>query len=498
LTVSDKNSFRLFLLMIISALIFNSCERKSMEYQAEKDLFRARKMRHELSYTSLKGEFLTRTLDTYREIVQRYGDRAGSSAALDTIVVTAQLEMAQLEFRTGMLDQAYHDFRDAFTIAEGIPSARANAIFSAAVIARELNDAESSIDHYRQFYREFLAPEARPFKIELNRRYIVAPIETGHLYLDQGNRKMAYKWYSAAEELYSAIIESGSNPNLVNDARLNRITALLQKEQWEKAAGYLDQLESEVTVEDKLPALMYIRARIQLKGFNNRSGAVAILEEIARKHPESGEASSALVTAAGIKFREAEYDETRNLCQRILADYPQRRNEAAEAIWMLAEIEEKGGNWLEASLHYKSLYQNYPFTLQGLEAPLKIASHFKEAGEEDVARDTYQRARDHYRELISESNSQGARIMAEKYLVRALTEDDRWEEAVTRLLELIDSYPGYRNFRGNYLRAASICEEKMNDPDRAAKILMECIERYPGTNLAGEARKQLNRIRSSK
>ncbi len=496
--ISPEKMFKPLILIMVSAVIFSSCEKKSIEYQAEKELFEARKMRHELSSASLKSEFLTRTLDTYRGIVEKYRGRGGSSAALDTIVVAAQLEMAQLEYRTGMLDRAYQDFREAFAIAERIPSARANAIYSAAVISRELDDVESSLEHYREFYREFLAPGARPFRIELNRRYILAPIEIGHLYLEQGDREKAGEWYSASEELYSAIIQNGGYPNLREDAKLNRITALLQRQEWQEARKYLNKLEGEINSEEKIPALMYIRARIELNGFDNSREAIRILEEIARKYPQSREASSALVTAAGIKFREGNYTEATKFCRRILDDYSGRRNEAAEAIWMLAEMEEKSGNWLEASLHYKSLYQNHPLTLQGLEAPLRIAHHFAEAGEKDVAGDAYARAGEHYSELISESNSQGARIMAEKYLVRALTEEGRWEEAVTRLLELIDRYPGYRKFRGNYLRAASICEEKMNNPDRAAEILSECAERYPGSSLASEARKQLNRIRSSR
>ncbi|MBD3179369.1 MAG: tetratricopeptide repeat protein [Candidatus Latescibacteria bacterium] len=484
-----------FLTLLAAIAVVMSCQEKGPLYEAEKELFKARKMRHELSSTTVQGEFLTRTLDTYRGIVEEYKDQMNRQAELDTIIVTAQIEMAQLEFQTGMLEKAYRDFRDAAELSSGIPAARANAIYSAAVIARQMNNPESSLEHYSQFYQRFLSPKARPFPITLNRRYILAPIEAAHLYLEMGKGEKAREWYGIAEELYSEIAGSGEYPGLAEESRLNLITVMLQKEEWGRARRYLGKLKEELSGEERLPALMYIEARIELDGYDNRDRAVRILEEIATEYPRSEEASGALVAAAGIRFREGNYSKARELCTRIISNYGNRNSEVAEATWILAEIEEKSGDWLEASLHYKALYTNHPYTLQGLEAPLRIATHFAESGEKDVASQAYERAREHYRTIISESNSQGARIMAEKYLVRALTEDGKWKEAVGRLLELVDEYPGYSNFRGNYLRAASISEEKLSDSARAAEILNSCVRRYPGTPLASEARKQLNRIR---
>jgi len=489
---------KMCLIITAAAMTFASCEQKSAVYQAEKDLFRARKMKHELSSTTIKGEFLSRTLDTYRGIVRDYGDRPKRSAALDTIIVTAQMEMAQLEFQTGMLDEAYRDFIRAADLSGDLPSAEANAIYSAAVISRELNDTESARKHFSNFYEEFLSSPERPFRITLNRRYILVPLELGHLYMGEGDRDRADKWYDTAEELYSYIIKSGQPQQLVKDAKLNRITAFLQREEWGKARSYLRELKSEVSEAEKMPPLMYLEARIELNGYGNRSEAIRILEDIEKRYPDSEEASSALVTAAGIRFREENYSEARKLCSRLIENYGNRKNEAAEAIWMLARMEEKSGDWLEASLHYRSLYTNYPYTLQGLEAPLKIASHFSDSGENEVAGDAYTNAREHYRNLIRESRSRGARIMAEKYLVRTYTEEGKWEEAVGKLLELVDSYPRYEHFRGNYLRAASICEQKLKDNRRAEEILSICVEKYPGTSLAEEAEKQLDRIRSGK
>jgi TolA-binding protein len=82
--------------------------------------------------------------------------------------------------------------------------------------------------------------------------------------------------------------------------------------------------------------------------------------------------------------------------------------------------------------------------------------------------------------------------------VRTLVEQERWEEAAARLLALPGRYPQYHSFKENCLMAASIYENKLGDPERAAEILQSCAEKYPGTPLAAEARKQFERISGSR
>jgi hypothetical protein len=76
-----------------------------------------------------------------------------------------------------------------------------------------------------------------------------------------------------------------------------------------------------------------------------------------------------------------------------------------------------------------------------------------------------------------------------------LVEENKWEEAVEKLLGQIEKYPNFTPIKQNYLTAASICEMELGDRARAAAILAECAEKHSGTDLAAEAEKQLKRIR---
>ncbi len=483
--------------LLISALTAASCANKedNLAYEAEKDLFRARKMSSELTGATMQSEFLSKTIQAYRSVVAEYQPHMGKSGNLDTVVVAAQMELAQLQFRAGMLQGAREDFRKASRMAEGIPAAKANALYSSAVISEQLGDSESAIDFYSQLYSGFIDRKVPSSPSGLNRRYLISPLKIGTLLSLSGDEASARKWYRRAEQLYGRILSGEEDSVMVKETEFNLLATMIQSEKWNEARKLLEELKERYGGKKESPSLLYLEAQMELNGFNNPAGASRLLREIEEDYPDSREAPGALLARAGIEFRAGREDSATGIYRKLLEEYPGNKDQAVEAKWMLARIEEKRGNWLEASLHYNSIAKEFPLTPQGLEAPLKIAAHFEEIGEAKAAENAYQRAREHYQRLAGDSYSRGARILAEKYQVRVLVEEERWAEAADELLKLADRYPDYAPFRENYLRAASIREIELNDTEGAADILNECVKRYPETELGLEAQKQLERIR---
>jgi TolA-binding protein len=365
-----------------------------------------------------------------------------------------------------------------------------------AIISEELRDIQSAIEYYKKFYDEFLQAESYSSIASLNIIYLKTPLELGKLYLSSGKEVEANKWYRKGEKLFTRFIEKEERSEYAKVAKFNKITALLQSKQWRKAKNYLQILKNQYNSPKELPGLLYIESQIELNGFNNKGKALRLLKQIEDNYPKANETPGALLAAAGIKFREGHYEEAKNIYNKLIEKYSGKKNEIVEAIWMLAKIEEKSENWLEASLHYKFIYRNYPLTIHGFEAPIKIASHFAESGEKTAAKNAFLTAREHYSKLTDDQSSKGIQLIAEEYVVKSFVTEGKWDKAVDRLLSLISKYPQHRPFRKNYLRAASICENKLNDRKRATTILNKCIENLPESPLAKEAEKQLNRIRS--
>ncbi|MCU0639783.1 MAG: tetratricopeptide repeat protein [Candidatus Krumholzibacteria bacterium] len=463
-------------------------------YSAEEAIFKARKMNDELIVATMNPSFLERTTAAYRAVVADYGKYSDDVEGMRELVVSAQMELAELEFRAGRLTAAREDFAAAYEMASGVPAARANALWSGAYIAREAGDAAAAIALFSRFADEYLTAGTAAATARMNRRYLLTPLRIAEMHLESGNERDAGAWLDRAERLFEGIVESDSDSSLVREAHYNLVTARLQGRRWSKALDEIERMKGIYKNDVDSPSLLFLEARIRIDGFNGTAEGLRLLDRIAADHPRSREAVSALLTAGGIHFRAREFRKAEGLYRKILDGYPDAGAALAEARWQIAQIAEEEGRWLDASLGYKSIYTDFPGTLQGMEAPLRIARHFRELGEAQALSGAWEQALAHYRKLSSDRYNTGMRIMAEEYLVRALTEQKKWKEAADHLLGLPSRYPDYARFNRNCLLAASIYEKELGDAARAAEILRDCAGRHGGTDIADEARKQLERI----
>jgi TolA-binding protein len=486
------------LAVLTAAIMVPSCVRRrnNERYEAEKALFKARKMRQELVVVTMKPEFLEKTLDSYRSIVAEYRDFIGRVDGMEMIVVSAQMEIAELEFLGWKLRQARDDFREAYTLAQNIPEARANALYSAAFLSEEIGDPSTAIALYEQFFKEFLSPSMLSETASMNTRYLITPINLSELHRVRGNEKETERWLIEAETVYSTLMESGDDPALTKEMHFNILTTYLQRKLWRKAIDKIGRLRTIYTDSTADQAsLLYLEATIYLDGLGDRRRALESIDSLNDKYPESQEAMNGLLLAGSMRFEAGEYDKAGGIYRRILERSSKDSPASVEASWMLAQSLEASGNWLDASLQYKTLYTNHPATHRGLEAPLRIAKNFSDKGESEVAGESYRRAIEHYEKITESQINETVKVMAEEYIVKAYAEQGEWNLAAEHLLELPGKYPDYARFDNNYLMAASIYEKELGNRDKAAAVLETCIKKYPGTGLAAEAEKQRNRIK---
>ena len=467
-------------------------------YAAEKKLFKARKLREQVVSGGMRPEFLARAADAYRAIVSEYASAAAASKGIEEIVVAAQMELAELEFRGGLLQESRSDFEKAIDYARGVPPARANALFSAAVISEELGESDSAARFYERFFGEFLAPDSVAGTARMNSRYLTVPIKLADLAARNERPIDAARWYREAERTYTGLIAADTDPGLLKESRFNLLAVYLQQKSWDRGLELSRELRELYPQPQDVSSALYVEAIIQESGLARTAEARATYFSIAERFPREREAAAALIAAAGIDRRAGRFADARALYERVVGSYRDRPSEAVEAGWQLAEMDERAGRWEEASLRYKSIYADYPETLQGFEAPLRIARAYEKKGEANAATAAYERALEHYEKLAGGQRRMSTRIMAEEYAVRTLAERKRWREAADRLAKLPDRYPDYTPFRENYLRAASIHERELGDPEGAARLLETCVAKYPDTELARAAARELARLRGGR
>ncbi len=484
------------ILLITLVLLLQGCGNsdESPRYQAEKALFKARKMREDLAGGTIKDPFLDRALESFRAIVKDYREDMLEVEGLEEIVVSAQMDLAELEFRTGRFEASRKDFEEAITLAAGVPPARANAIYSCGVISEEMQESQRAIEYYERFVKEYFAEENFTETAAWNDQYMLVPLTISKLYSALGKKEEASRWMQQSEVLYTMLIEATDRENVRKGARFNLLTAYLEGKKWQRSIDHIEELKRLYDGGPDIPGLLFIEAMITDNGFGRSGEAIERYKSIRETYPDSREAPRALLAAADIHKRENRYDDALELYRTVTKSYREAAAEVVQAEWQIAEILAAQGKWNEASLKYKEIYQNFPRSEQGLKAPLAVIRNYLDKKEQDAARAAYEQALDHYERLISGQVPFMVKVLAESHVVTAHGLMERWEEAAARLLQLPDKYPRYPRFWGNYLMAASIYERELGKPDKAVEVLEQCIERFPGTALAAEAEKQHKRL----
>ncbi len=490
-----KTDFLTAILLVSGLTLGCSSDERSVLYEAEKELFKARKLNRELPQPYSDREFIENAVESYRAIVDRYSSYADSIDGIEMIVVSSQMELAELEFRTGALKSAIEDFQKAYAIAGNIPEARANALWSAAFISEQTGDAQSAITLFEKFYEEYLGADDLEKTSRMNRRYLLVPIRLSKLHSGPAMENERASWLSKGETIYRQIISTTADSSLLKEMRFDLVTTLLEQRKWDGAMSLLKEMETQYPSADDKPSILFIEARVEMDGFNDPGRASATLKKLIEEFPGSRETVSALLTLGGIHKNAGRYDEAAEIFDRVIEEYKSSASGVVEATWQLAGISEARGDWVDASLKYKSIYTSFPTTLQGMESPLKIATHFQMLGETEAAAGAFDTALEHYLALTADKYDAGVRIMAEEYYIRALSLQKRWSEAAERLLTLPARYPQYPRFAQSYLTAASIYEKELGDLEKALDALERCVELYPETGLSKEAEKQIDRIK---
>jgi TolA-binding protein len=484
--------------VVAAALLFAACGpgHDSDRYAAEKKLFKARKLKEDLYAGGMRSEFLAKAAEAYRGIVREYGGSAGKVAGIEEIVVSAQMELGELEYRGRLLKEARNDFEKAAELAKNVPAALANALYSAGVISEELGENAQAARYYERFSERFLAADSLALTVRMNPRYLVAPLKLADLANRRGDREGSRRWLKEAERVFSSVIEQEKDPALLRETRYNLLAAYLQEKDWTRGLAFANELRELYRDNPQdLSSLLYLEARIREDGFDDRSKALTLYLSVADDYPKGREAPDALLAAAGIHRKEGRLDEAAKLYGKVVDVFKDRVSAVVEAQWQLAYLDELKGDPEAAALRYRSIYTDYPETLQGFEAPLRIALIYRERGAGEAAKAACDKAIEHYEKLLSGERPLATKIMAEQYVIRTLTEDKRWKAAAERLTAIPDRYPDYSPFRENYLRAASIYENELGDKGQAIGALETCVAKYPKTELAGAALKELARLK---
>jgi tetratricopeptide (TPR) repeat protein len=470
-------------------------------YAAEKKFYQANKVKAEWAESSNKekSRFIDRAIDEYRAIVDEFGDQT-EVEGIEEIVLSAQMSLAEIELQTGRILEALDDFEKVADLeGEGLLVARMEALYRAAQLSERIRDYDRAMSLCERFYSEYLSIDNMLAMESIEPLHLTVPLTLSALARETDNPHMEALWLQRAETLYAALIDGSPAPSIVKQAGFNILTAYTQQRKWEKALAQLDKLEQRYEESADQVGVRFLRVKVYQEGLNDPAKASELCRSIYEDYPSSDNAPTAMLVDAVMNIRLGNAAGGEALYKRVVDDYGNYPNAVVEAKWQLASIEDARDEWPEALLSYKAIAAEYPTTRYGFESPLRIAQGFERRGDAKTAADAYGRAVDAYQKVVDGRHSDAIKLTAEDYILQVYVRQKRWQEAVEHLTGLVPKYPKYvAILQGNYLTAARIYENELNDDTKAVEMLRQCIDVYPESRAARTAEERIDRLSAQK
>jgi tetratricopeptide (TPR) repeat protein len=472
-----------------------------LRHAAEKRLFEADKVRSEWARSSNRANsrFIDRTIGEYRSIVEEFGGHTDIEG-METIVIAAQIRLADIELQTGRILAALDDLEAASKIGgSGAHEARVFATYRAAEVAEAIRDRDRAVSLYERFASDYLESDDLSTMQSIPPNYLTTPLKLAQLARDADSPHVEGVWLKKAESLYGSLIETASAPSVVKQAEFNLVTTYVQQQRWQNALTLLDTLSYKYTDTSDQVSVRFLRANIYHNGLDDVKRASDLYRKIYEDFPTASEASSAMLLDAALRLRLGTVEEAETLYRRVLDDYAGYSQAVAEARWQIAFIAEGRGDWQEASLHYKAIADAYPTTFYGLESPLRVAAGFTRLGETEAAAAAYRRALDGYKRIVDGSYPLTTKLPAEDYILQVYVRQKQWDAAIKHLTDLLQKYPNHTAIlQGNYVTAASIYADELDNKAKAIEMLNECIDLYPESSTARLARERLEELNAQR
>ncbi|NWF91202.1 MAG: tetratricopeptide repeat protein [Ignavibacteriaceae bacterium] len=468
-------------------------------YRAERAYWEASRMEAALRMqraTPPTQEETRRVLDAFQRVVDAKGDEAGRDTAMAHAIgrIKAHAERGKVR-----VHQMRGEDAEVIRVLDGARkrypwdldlTLRLHADLAAVLRAR--GDLDACVRLYQEMASTLPArrPDGRPVGAVQD-----APLLAADLLREMGRQEEAAAELDRAEVYYRTIVQENPDDAASALAWVQLGSVEGHRGKYAKAAEHLERARRTRGVGDMEPRVLLVLGTLQQEGERNPAAAARTFAEMAERFPTDPLASAARIRQADCLGVLGRTDEALSALSSVKAAFPADAERCAEAEALGAAILSRAGRWPEALARYRSLMTDYRTSPFAIRAPLEIASHYRQIGEESTARATLQRALEDYEQLRRERPGAGVLRLVEESAARALILLEEWKAAAERLLSLPATFPRDPRNPAALTEAARIYAERLGDRERAAQILEELAATYPSSPLAEAARREVERLR---
>lgn len=475
----------------------------SVRYQAERDLWKARRMGVRIqSQPDAAGPLVEKAIEAYAKILEKYPPSRiqdpVEAPQVASIRAAAALGLSRLHMSTRNWSAAADVlFENRLTARDNIDA----TMRIHAELLRVLQEAGSP-DTLLLVLDEMISTlpaadeEGRPIALVLD-----APLQIVEIEESLGRSEQAAARLELAQIYLEQVQQEYAGKPAAVAARLHEANILVKQGRYAEADELLSRTATMPSSENYVPGILLTRATVRQQGMNDPAGAISLLRKLQSEYPEDPRAPGALLQI-GIAYQAAgKPDSAIATFDRVKEVYPAKVDVISQAELLAGNVAEMQGRWEDALSRYRAVSARFPRTTSGMLAPLQIAAHYEKEGDRASTEATLLSAVGEYeriaRELAGDPTSREIVLAALDHLADAWSRLGRWEDAVRVLTTRAEDFPGDYRSPLAYVRAASIQEEWLNDPQAAVSTLERMAEKYPELPLTRRAKEKIKLLQGS-
>lgn len=469
-----------------------------LRYRAERDFLRAEREARRLTVNpDLVGENeLLSVADRFLMVGARYitvvddeSVESATSSERTAAQIGARAKLAAVQFYLRGGDEAVAR-RVAFALRDEVswsPAASLNAQIAIVDVLRHDGAPEEITAELWRLAEDY--PPADETGQEVYNAVFNAP-RGAVRYVNQsgGDTEAALE---RAIQYYEGVREKWPGSQVALVADLHRSTLYDGRGDWVRAADILDEAldtyPDTVLVAEQAARVALTLGRVLTEGDRDTSRGIAAFERARVAAPGTTPAWDATLELAQHHAERGRFEAAIELYKSVAEGDSESRVRASHALFAAGRALEAAGRWDEARVEYGALEVKYPESEEAQQVPFVLAHHYREIGDEDLARSILERAEGELRAKIRDDVNTEDVVGAYRYLFNALAAREEWEVALREVDTFSERFPARPETAMMLLQAAQIADQRLGDPQRAAGFLARVETGFPNSRFAEQA-----------
>lgn len=330
----------------------------------------------------------------------------------------------------------------------------------------------------------------------LSRMGLKMPLYVAGYYQRNKNEDEADKAYDDAIKYYKKFINEYSGTSFSAVLKDYLALAYVSQGSWDKAVDIWQALVDEYPQSPIGETRLFAIGETYSRQIKDLQKAIDTYEDFVKKNPDSKIIRHAEFQIGRLYFIKEDFPKAIQLFKEIIEKYPKESEVRIDAKLAIAACYEKQGNWDGVLQVYDEVKADYPHTPAALSIPLFIAQHYLKENRLSEAESAFKEAISGYEKIIKENPYAAQAAEAQDFVSLAYLSQQKWAQAISSLQALVDTYPKNPRASKSLFTMAVIYQKQLQEPKKAIGIFEKFIEQYPGHELAGLAKSEIESLQN--